>query len=171
MARHKKQQLTKKRRAVYAALVSLVIIFIAGGVWFFVKDEATRVSEDEEIYKTLDEQASRTARSSVAAEGGSTEEVQKLYEKSIEQVSSSQKADLYLELATSLLSANVPSQDQKKQALDAALKAEELSPTPATAAMLVSCYRLLGDEQNAAKYEQLAAQRAERAPVEEGGGR
>lgn len=148
------KKLTLKKRIIIIS-VSLVLLLGAGATayYFFVYNKSNEAPAAESDAPESDMSTSVGQ----LADGNSDETITR-YDQLIADASTDEaKAQLYLERAS--LMRDYAGDTGLQQMLEDAQKAEELSPSMASAYMLYDAAQRLGDAENTAKYQELYQQR------------
>ena len=160
-SKHSKKGLSKSAKValVVVAIIAIVALIIAGICLFTDVDD--NIINDFKYSDNTQIDSQSQALSMI--ETGDYDRVIWWYNKQIKETTDDQeKAELYL-AAANVIAAGSQSDDQDalQQALDYALKAEELSPSIGSAVSLETIYQELGDNDNMTKYGNLAQERIE----------
>ena len=145
----------------------LVVIGLVVGITITKINEKTGSSDEEEINA---EEYALKEEEELKAQYVSTEEYIEEMRKKIEKAETKEEeAQLYMERAEELYGRQASEEgDYKKQILADAYKAEELAPSAETAFFISVVESDFGNEEKAAKYEELAGKRG--GESEEGNG-
>lgn len=150
-----------KKIILIVLIVIAVIVLVVAGICLFTDVDDNIIRN----FKYSGTDITSQGQAITMVENGDYDRVMWWYNKQLESTDDkSEQARLYLELAN-VLSADSTStpdnvdQERVNQAVDYALKSEELKPSVGSAVCLETLYQLLGDDNNAKKYGDMAQER------------